>query len=91
MVGLVDFVGDVEEGLGRDAADVETGAAEGSPLLDADSVEAQLGGLDGCHISCVKKRLPPGPPPMTAKSKALVEKWKTGLLEAKILNIIIIN
>ena len=51
MVEFVVFVGDVEEGFGGDAADVEAGASQGAPLLDADGVQSELSGLDGGHVS----------------------------------------
>ena len=47
---LVDF-GGVEEGLGRDAADVEAGATEGIVLFYEGHLEAELGGLDGGDIA----------------------------------------
>jgi len=34
-------------------------------------------------------KVPPGPPPITARSNALVEKLKIGFREVKILNILI--
>lgn len=37
--------------LGGDASDVEARAAEGSSLLDAGGLEAQLCGLDGRHVA----------------------------------------
>ena len=51
MVEFVVFVGDVEEGFGGDAANVEAGASQGAPLLNADGVQSQLCGLDGSHVS----------------------------------------
>lgn len=80
MVEFVVFVGDVEEGLGGDAAHVEAGPAQRSPLLNADSIETQLRGLDGSDVSCVGGRVPPGPPPMMARSNDLVEKPNAVLL-----------
>jgi hypothetical protein len=52
VLGLVQFVGGVEESLGRNAAYVETGSSQSSSLLDAHSLEAFLTSLDGSHISC---------------------------------------
>jgi hypothetical protein len=51
VVEFVVFVGDVEEGLGGDAADVKTGSAQRPPLLNADSIETQLRSLDSCDVS----------------------------------------
>lgn len=45
------FVGNVQECLGRNAPHVQTGATEGFPLLDAAGLQAQLSGLDGCHVT----------------------------------------
>ena len=39
-----------EEGLGGDAADVQASAAEGAAGLDADRLEAKLGGFDGGDV-----------------------------------------
>ena len=47
----LDVLGRVEERLGRDAADVDAGAAERLVHLDADGVEAKLGGADGGNVS----------------------------------------
>jgi hypothetical protein len=41
----------MEQGLGRDAADVEAGAAEGIILLHEGHLEAELAGFDGGHIA----------------------------------------
>jgi hypothetical protein len=41
----------MEEGLGRNAADVEAGAAEGVVLLHEGHLEAELAGLDGGDIA----------------------------------------
>ena len=47
---LVDF-GGMEESLGRDAADVEAGAAEGIVLFHESHLETELAGLDGGDIA----------------------------------------
>ncbi len=41
----------MQQRLGRDAADVEAGAAEGGALLDAGHLQAELGGADGADIA----------------------------------------
>jgi hypothetical protein len=50
-LGEGDVFGGVEEGLARDAADVEAGAAEGGAFLDERDLEAELGGAEGAHIA----------------------------------------
>ena len=47
---LVDF-GGMQEGLGRDAADVEAGATERIVFFYEGHLEAELGGLDGGDIA----------------------------------------
>ena len=49
--GLLEALGGVQQRLGRDAADVEAGAAEGGALLDHGHLQAQLGRADGAHIA----------------------------------------
>jgi hypothetical protein len=71
---FVILMGDVEEGLGRDTADVKAGPAQRSSLLDADSIQAELSCLDRGNITFLSKVVPPGPPPITARSKARFEK-----------------
>ena len=51
VAGQLEHLGDVQQRLGRDAADVQAGAAEGRHLLDDRHLEAELGGLDGCRRS----------------------------------------
>ena len=51
VVEFVVFVGDVEEGLRGNAAHVEAGPSQGASFLDADGVESELGGLDGCDVT----------------------------------------
>jgi hypothetical protein len=41
----------VEQSLGRNATNVEAGAAEGAALLDAGHLHAQLTGLDGSNVA----------------------------------------
>ena len=41
----------LQQRLGRDAADIEAGAAEGAALLDAGGLQAQLRRLDGADIA----------------------------------------
>ena len=64
---------DVEESFGWDAAYVEASPSESTSLFDADSIETELGRLDGCDIALVDYKLPPGPPPITARSQDLLE------------------
>ena len=47
VLGLVQHVGGVQQRLGRDAADVEAGAAQRLAPFDAGRLEAQLGAADG--------------------------------------------
>jgi hypothetical protein len=68
MVEFVVFMRDVEESFGWDAAYVEASPSESTSLFDADSIETELGRLDGCDIALVDYKLPPGPPPITARS-----------------------
>ena len=49
--GVLVDLGGVEEGLRRDAADVEAGAAEGIVLFHEGHLEAELAGLDGGDIA----------------------------------------
>jgi hypothetical protein len=51
VVEFVVFVGNVEQSLGRDAADVQTSASQRSSLLDADSAESKLSSLDGGDVT----------------------------------------
>ena len=51
VVGLVIFMGDVEECFGGDASYVETGSSQGTSFLDADGVDAQLSCFDCSHVS----------------------------------------
>jgi hypothetical protein len=46
VLGLVVQVRAVEQGLGRDAPDVQAGAPEGAPAFDAHGLQPELGGLD---------------------------------------------
>lgn len=74
MGEFVELVGDVEEGLRGDAAHVQTGSSQSASLLDADGVQTQLRCLDCRHIAFFTEELPPGPPPITARSKVRFEK-----------------
>ena len=47
LMGLVQAVGGVQQRLGRDAADVQAGAAQGLAPLDAGDLQAKLRGADG--------------------------------------------
>ena len=40
-----------EEGLARNAANVEAGAAESGALVNESDLEAELGGAEGAHIA----------------------------------------
>ena len=51
VLGLVVEVRRVQQRLGRDAADVEAGAAERAALLDARDLHAHLAGLDGRDVA----------------------------------------
>jgi hypothetical protein len=48
---LLEKLGSVQQRLGRDAADVEAGAAVGGPLLDHGDLEAELAGADGADVA----------------------------------------
>ena len=47
MLAFVDHRGDVQQGLGRDAADVEADAAEGGVAFDDGGLQAEVGGAEG--------------------------------------------
>jgi hypothetical protein len=49
--GEDDVLGGVEQGLARNAADVEAGAAEGGAFLDERDLEAELRGAEGAHVA----------------------------------------
>ena len=49
--GLLEHLRGVQQRLRRDAADVETGSAEGGALLYDGDVEPELGGLDGTDVA----------------------------------------
>jgi len=51
LAGLRIQVRVVEEGLGGDASDVETRAAQGGSPLHAGRAQTQLGRLDGAHVA----------------------------------------
>lgn len=51
LVGVLVFMGNVQEGLGRDATDVEAGSTEGSSLFDAGGLEAELGSFNSGDIT----------------------------------------
>ena len=51
MGRLLEHLRGVEQRLGRDAADVEAGAAEGLALLDHRDLQAELGGADGADVA----------------------------------------
>ena len=48
---FLEKLGGVEQGLGRDAADIEAGAAQSLAALDAGGLEAELGRTDRGHIA----------------------------------------
>ena len=50
-MGLLEQLGGVQQRLGRDAADVEAGAAQRLAALDAGGLQPQLGGADRRHIA----------------------------------------
>ena len=49
--GLLEQLRGVQQGLRRDAADVEAGAAEGRPFLDHGDLHPELGGADGADVA----------------------------------------
>ena len=49
--GLLEQMRGVQQRLGRDAADIEAGAAERAALLDAGDLEPELGRLDRGHVA----------------------------------------
>ena len=49
--GLLEQMRGVQQRLGRDAADIEAGAAERAALLDAGHLEPELGRLDRGHVA----------------------------------------
>ena len=49
--GVVDQRGDAQEGLGRDAADVEALAAQRVARLDEDGVEPEVGRAEGGRVA----------------------------------------
>lgn len=51
VLDLVEKVGVVEQSLGGNAANVETGATERAALLNTGSLETELGGLDGGNVA----------------------------------------
>ena len=51
VLELVEQVGGVEQGLGRDAAAVQAGAAEEGILLDDGGLETELAGADGGDVA----------------------------------------
>src|SRR6516165_9028858 len=50
MLGLLEFFRSIEQGLGRNAANIEAGAAIGLALFDNSDFQAELGGADGADI-----------------------------------------
>src|SRR5271168_3318433 len=51
MLRLVKLLGRVQQRLGRDASDIEAGAAERGAALDTRHFHAELGGADGADIA----------------------------------------
>ena len=51
VAGLLEQVRGLQQRLGRDAADVEAGAAQRRVLLDDRHLQAELGGADRRHIA----------------------------------------
>lgn len=51
VLSLMKFVCRVKEGLGWNAADIETGTTEGASLFNADGFESTLASLDSCDIA----------------------------------------
>lgn len=43
--------GGVQQGLGRDAADIQAGAAQGGAFIDEGDLEAELGGAEGANVA----------------------------------------
>ena len=50
-LGVIDDLGDMQERLGRDAADVETDAAERRARVDQNDVLPQIGGAEGGGVA----------------------------------------
>ena len=50
-MGFVEMVGGIQERLGRDAANVQAGAAQGLATLNHSGFQAQLGAADGADIA----------------------------------------
>jgi hypothetical protein len=48
---LMELMGRVKQCLGWDAAHIQAGATERASLLDADSLEPALAGLDSCDVA----------------------------------------
>lgn len=51
MLRVVVLVGRVEQGLGRDAANVEASTTKSASLLDADGLKTFLSGLDSSNVT----------------------------------------
>ena len=51
FVELVIFMRDIEKSFRWDTAHIETSASKSSPLLYADSIESELGCLNGSNIT----------------------------------------
>jgi len=51
LFGLGDHLGGVQQCLGRDAADVQAGPAQGRIALDQDHRFAQIGGTEGRSVA----------------------------------------
>jgi len=69
------FVRSIQQSLGRDATYINAGTAKSSSLFDANGLEAFLSSLDCGNVPykyiAIVRVLPPGPPPMTARSYSL--------------------
>ena len=51
VLRLVDDLGDVQQGLGRDAPDIQADAAEGGIAFDDYGLEAEVGGTEGSRVT----------------------------------------
>jgi hypothetical protein len=75
--GFVILVRSMQEGFWRDAANIDTSTSKLASLLNANCLQTFLCSLDSCSITYWNSDIeriwyiPPGPPPITAKSNSL--------------------
>ena len=63
---------DMQQRLGRDAADIETHAAKRFATLDQGDLQTEVGGPEGSRVS-------PGPPPVPPVDRRLLRRRPAGL------------